>query len=394
MIRKVTKRNYLEQIHELGSYAFNLSHSNETREIYLKRNECVNNYIDEVDGQVISQMVSLPFQVTINHRVMKMAGIGDVATYPEARGTGSIRLLFETIFNDLHENKTEVSYLAPFSQPFYRKFGYENVFDYEETRIPAEIMRQIKPEKSGRIERVLWQDKLAQETIKKLYKETLETHNGSLVREDFWWDFTLNFNEGRKLAIAYDENNQACGYLIYGLIGTAEFMIYEMSFTTLFGLKKLMTFVSSHSGSFSEFVSTNITDSRIIALFPDTKAITRKTHSHMMARIVNFKEFIEAFSFKESLLEKIVFLRVEDTNCSWNNGVFKLTINQGRATCEKIETNDLVDFSGTIQRWTQVFLGKQTLEQAIWMEQIHSTSEKTDFLTSFKLNTPHLYDYF
>lgn len=396
MIKKVTDRKYLEQIHELGSYAFNSNHTKEQRDIYLKKNESIDNYVDEVDGQVTSQIVSYPYQVTINGQVMGMSGIGDVATYPEARGTGSIRLLFEAIFNDLHEKGTELSYLAPFSQTFYRKFGYENIFDYDEIRIPKETIVQIKPEKTGSIKRVSWENKEVQETIKELYRKTLGTHNGSLVREDYWWDFVLTFNQGRRLAIAYDDKKQACGYIVYGLIGASEFMIYEMSYTNLFGLKKLMTFVSSHSGSFDEFVSTNLPDPKIIELFTETQNIVRKTHSSMMARIVNFKEFIEKFNFKSSPTKEIVYLEVIDNTCSWNNGIFKLSIVNGKSTCEKIDSSNepMIHYSGSIQRWTQIFMGRVTFEEAQWLNLIDSKNQSTNFSELFLPSTPRLYDYF
>lgn len=396
MIKKVTDRKYLEQIHELGSYAFNSNHTKEQRDIYLKKNESVDNYVDEVDGQVTSQIVSYPYQVTINGQVMGMSGIGDVATYPEARGTGSIRLLFEAIFNDLHEKGTELSYLAPFSQTFYRKFGYENIFDYDEIRIPKETIVQIKPEKTGSIKRVSWENKEVQETIKELYRKTLGTHNGSLVREDYWWDFVLTFNQGRRLAIAYDDKKQACGYIVYGLIGASEFMIYEMSYTNLFGLKKLMTFVSSHSGSFDEFVSTNLPDPKILELFTETQNIVRKTHSSMMARIVNFKEFIEKFNFKSSPTKEIVYLEVIDSTCSWNNGIFKLSIVNGKATCEKIDSSNeaMIHYSGSIQRWTQIFMRRVTFEEAQWLNLIDSKNESINFSELFSPSTPRLYDYF
>lgn len=396
MIKKVTDRKYLEQIHELGSYAFNSNHTKEQRDIYLKKNEAIDNYVDEVDGQVTSQVVSYPYQVTINGQVMGMSGIGDVATYPEARGTGSIRLLFEAIFNDLHEKGTELSYLAPFSQTFYRKFGYENIFDYDEIRIPKETIVQIKPEKTGSIKRVSWENKEAQETIKELYRKTLGMHNGSLVREDYWWEFVLTFNQGRRLAIAYDDKKQACGYIVYGLIGASEFMIYEMSYTNLFGLKKLMTFVSSHSGSFDEFVSTNLPDPKILELFTETQNIVRKTHSSMMARIVNFKEFIEKFNFKSSPTKEIVYLEVNDSACSWNNGIFKLSIVNGKSTCEKIDPSNeaMIHYSGSIQRWTQIFMGRVTFEEAQWLNLIDSKNESTNFSELFLPSTPRLYDYF
>lgn len=396
MIRKVADRKFLEQIYELGSYAFNSNHTKEQRDIYLKKNESIDNYVDEVDGQVTSQMVSYPYQVTINGQVMGMSGIGDVATYPEARGTGSIRLLFEAVFNDLHEKGTELSYLAPFSQTFYRKFGYENIFDYDEIRIPKETISQIKPEKTGSVKRVSWNNKEEQEIIKELYRKTLGTHNGSLVREDYWWDFVLTFNQGRRLAIAYDDNQQACGYIVYGLIGASEFMIYEMSYTNIFGLRKLMTFVSSHSGSFDEFVSTNLPDPKIIELFTETQNIVRKTHSSMMARIVNFKEFIEKFNFKSSPTKEIVYLEVIDSTCSWNNGIFKLSIINGKSTCEKIDPSNeaMIHYSGSIQRWTQIFMGRVTFEEAEWLNLIISKNEHTKFSELFSPSTPHLYDYF
>lgn len=396
MIKKVTDRKYLEQIHELGSYAFNSNHTKEQREIYLKKNESIDNYVDEVDGQVISQIVSYPYQVTINGQVMGMSGIGDVATYPEARGTGSVRLLFEAIFNDLREKGTELSYLAPFSQTFYRKFGYENIFDYDEIRIPKETIVQIKPEKTGSIKRVSWENKEAQESIKELYRKTLGTHNGSLVREDYWWDFVLTFNQGRRLAIAYDDQNQACGYIVYGLIGASEFMIYEMSYTNLFGLKKLMTFVSSHSGSFDEFVSTNLSDPKILELFSETQNIVRKTHSSMMARIVNFNEFIEKFSFKQKENNVTLYLEVIDDVCSWNAGVFKLAISNGKATCEKIDSSNdtMIHYSGSIQRWTQIFMGRVSFEDALWMGLITQRKEDIGFSALFLPSTPRLYDYF
>ena len=58
-----------------------------------------------------------------------MVGIGYVASYPEARGQGGINQIMEKILEDCRYRKVSLSYLAPFSYPFYRRYGYEQSFD-------------------------------------------------------------------------------------------------------------------------------------------------------------------------------------------------------------------------------------------------------------------------
>ena len=393
MIKKVTDKKDIEKVHELGSYAFNMEHTEEQKQAYIEKNTFIDNYVDEVDGEVLSQIVSYPFEVTIKGQVMKMSGIGDVASYPETRGSGGIRNIFSTIFNDLHENGTELSYLAPFSQPFYRKFGYETVFDSEEIRIPKAVITQIKPEKKGKVKRVKWEDEETKAILKEIYRDTLEKVHGSVIREDYWWHYTM-IKKQKRVAICYDDNNMPQGYLIYGLVGASEFQIFEMAYRNSFALRKLMSFVSSHSGSFNEFVSTNLPDKAVLELFTEISGITRKTYSYMMVKIVNFKQFIEKYPFKEVEKETDFYVEIQDDSCEWNNGVFHLVIKNGKATCEKVIEAKKIDYSGSIQHFTQVFMGRLTLEKAVWLELIDEKTEKNNLSELIDSVTPRMYDYF
>lgn len=393
MIRKVTERQDIDKTRRLASYAFNANHTDVQKEEFLIKGKYIDNYVEEIGGDVTSQVINHPYEVSVNGQVMTMAGIVDVASYPEARGTGSISRLFEFAFNDLYERGTELSYLAPFSQPFYRKFGYEVVFDVEETYIPTHVIQQVKQEKKGYTKRAFWENEEDQKIVKEIYRKTLGTHNGSLLREDYWWDFEFKYFEGKRLAIAYDENNQACGYINYSLIGFTEFKINELAYTSMFALRKLMTFVASHSGSFPMFVAKNIDVKMVSELFTETMSIRRKKQTDMMARILDFERFITKFKFKKIAQKKTLFIEIEDTNCEWNKGIFKLEIKNGQATCEKVE-KDKADYRGTIQRWTQVFLGKHTVKDAIWGEFIEFTGVDDVLSTLIEPNTPYLYDHF
>ncbi len=393
MIKKVTDKKDIEKVHELGSYAFNMDHTEEQKQAYIEKNMFIDNYVDEVDGEVLSQIVSYPFEVTIKGQVMKMSGIGDVASYPETRGSGGIRNIFSTIFKDLHENGTELSYLAPFSQPFYRKFGYETVFDSEEIRIPKAVITQIKPEKRGKVKRVKWEDEETKTILKEIYRDTLEKVHGSVIREDYWWQYTM-IKKQKRVAICYDDNNMPQGYLIYGLVGASEFQIFEMAYRNSFALRKLMSFVSSHSGSFNEFVSTNLPDKVVLELFTEISGITRKTYSYMMVKIVNFKQFIEKYPFKEIEKEADFYVDIQDNSCEWNNGIFHLVIKNGKAACEKVIEAKKIDYSGSIQHFTQVFMGRLTLEKAVWLELIDEKTERNNLSELIDSVTPRMYDYF
>lgn len=393
MIRKATTTKDLEKIHELASYAFNISHTEEQKQAYIKKNHHTINYVMENNHDIHSQIIVYPFEVNIHDRVMRMAGIGDVATYPEARGTGSIRQLFQAIFKDLHENGTELSYLAPFSQIFYRKFGYENLFNNQELRFPKLVLNQIKPVKTGKTKRASWHDLSTKETIKKLYQKTLGQEHGSLIRPDFWWEHYLRADKQLKFALTYNDNDEATGYLIYQLIGNQEFIIKELAYVNIAAFKQLLNFVSSHNGSFNEFVSHDAKNSMLLTQFSETQEITQKNMSGMMGRIINFKQFIENFSFKEIETEETFYIEVIDDMCSWNHGTFKICIQNGVATCEKSEFAT-VDYYGTIQAWLPVLMGVHSLEQSIFYELIERKTTNHSLSDLIPTTTPRLYDYF
>jgi predicted acetyltransferase len=198
----------------------------------------------------------------------------------------------------------------------------------------------------------------------------------------------------KRVAICYDDNNVPQGYLIYGLVGASEFQIFEMAYRNSFALRKLMSFVSSHSGSFNEFVSTNLPDKAVLELFTEISGITRKTYSYMMVKIVNFKQFIEKYPFKEVEKEADFYVEIQDDSCEWNNGVFHLVIKNGKATCEKVTEAKKIDYSGSIQHFTQVFMGRLTLEKAVWLELIDEKTEGSNLSELIDSVTPRMYDYF
>ena len=74
-----------------------------------------------------------------NH--VPMAGIGYVASYPEYRGQGHISKLMKEILQALHEQDVPFANLAPFSESFYRHYGFSNSIYQTEYRFSGKALK-------------------------------------------------------------------------------------------------------------------------------------------------------------------------------------------------------------------------------------------------------------
>ncbi len=72
--------------------------------------------------------------------LLTCAAIGGVAAKPEHRGKGAVTALFHYLF---HENKYDISILYPFSEPYYRRLGYERVGCSLSATVPFSVLSHI-----------------------------------------------------------------------------------------------------------------------------------------------------------------------------------------------------------------------------------------------------------
>ncbi len=379
----------------LSAYAFNkTTRVREQKENFHFLFQHAANWGVWQNKQLTSQLMSIPLTTTIFGRPMTMAGIGNVATYPENRGEGGVRHLFSALFADLRKNQVALSYLAPFSYPFYRKFGYEACFNRKKVTISAENIGKIPNEKKGRMLRIKWENQEQAALIKELHTETLAQTHGTVIREEWWWDYVHGHYPNRQFALCLDEQNRPQGYLIYEC-QPAAFVVYELAYKNQFAFRKLQAFISSHSGTFPEFIFYTGTDEPWLKLVTDPRAYTQSTTPYMMARIVCFDTFIANFPFIAQDKKVELTLKITDETCAWNQGIWYLTIQNGKASVQKIANEVSATYSASIQTWTALFLGYISLESAIFAEKI--TTKKTPRISLAALlpqATPTLYDYF
>ncbi|CAM5191684.1 putative acetyltransferase OS=Ureibacillus acetophenoni OX=614649 GN=SAMN05877842_101162 PE=4 SV=1 [Ureibacillus acetophenoni] len=106
------------------------------------------------DGdQLVSQILSLPFQVNIYGVPYEMGGITAIGTYPEYSKHGLMNQLIKESLKIMREEGRYISYLFPFSIPYYRKKGWEIMSDIVEFQVKDTQFPNYK-EVPGKIKRV------------------------------------------------------------------------------------------------------------------------------------------------------------------------------------------------------------------------------------------------
>ncbi|MGX7420711.1 GNAT family N-acetyltransferase [Carnobacterium gallinarum] len=358
---QVISPDYFEEQVALGGYAFNMEITEDRRNRFKETFEHTISLGAFHEEKLSAQVLVTPYVVHFHQALYKMGGIGLVSSYPEYRGSGDVAALMKLSLKTMNEKGMDLSYLAPFSYPFYRKYGFEQIFDQFKMTLTAEQLPRVKT-KSGKLERVIWEQ--GKESMKFLYEQQKANSVGAVQREDWWWEYRFTHKPDQKIALYTNEANQPEGYIVYYLDGET-FKIEEMIYHTHTAYEMLWGFISSHSGSFKFFDYTGGMDEQQAYLLENPR-IKQEVIPSMMGRIVNIQRFLSQYPFKE-LSEKELYLEISDPIAPWNDGIWQLTFTKGQpqftAVTQVNTEKEQFLIKGDIQTWTQAFIGYRSISE-------------------------------
>lgn len=341
------------------------------------------------DQKLTSYIMVNKFKSEVFGHHLKMAGIGYVASYPEYRGQGHISHLVQEVLQDLHQQQVPFANLAPFSESFYRHYGFSNSIYQKEYRFASNVLQSFCLPKTGRIIRGKWNDLNVQNGVIQLYERQLHTDDerNTVIREAWWWNRLDSYYAHRNFAVYFDADGRPMSYLIYR-IENDRFLADELYSITPAGILSMLGFMGSHAGSVKEYRIILPEDSLLAELFPEQHQLDIRLHPYMMSRIIDFQKVL---SCMRPMQEGIFNLEViADDLCPWNIGVWQLKRKNKEVTVTRKE-DELVDFSGSITAWTQVLLGRLSLKEAVKLGLITDYRiKKLDFVKG----RVSFYDYF
>ena len=388
---------HLEQYNQLLRYVFQVT-DKELQEIGWEEKEIIrakSPTLEQADvkgwfdgDKLISQVAVYPMKVRIFNKTYDMGGLTGVGTYPEYSNQGLMHKLLYQSLKNMKEKKQSISFLYPYSIPYYRRKGWEIVSD----KITYEIKDYQLPKNkqvSGEVERV----DVESEEVKKAYNRFAYQTHGALIRDDLAWnEYWLWDSDDLMAAIYYNDKNEPDGYFLYW-IKDEVFHIKDMIFINEEARTGLWNFISAHFSMINKVIGDTYTDEPLAFLFEDAD-IKESISPYFMARIVDLEEFIKQYPFKADTIRREWIFKMDDPILSWNQGNFKLVIDKngkGQITRTSQKTEDKID----IQTMTTMLLGYKRPDYLYKIGRISCSNDTVDMLEdAIEQQAPYFSDYF
>lgn len=325
-IRPVEEKD-VAQFNELLSYVFQVTKSDIEESGFENKREMIKSKkpileLSKVFGwfnkeQLVSQIAIYPCEVNIHGTLYKMGGVTGVGTYPEYAGHGLMNELIRVALENMRESQQWISYLYPYSIPYYRRKGWEIMsdkltFKIRDTQLPKNV------DVPGMVER----QEVDHEDVYKVYNQFAKENHGALQRTKFNWEEYWRYEneEQRTAAIYYGTDGEPKGVLFYW-IAEEVFHIKEMFYLNQEARNGLWNFITAHF-SMVYWIQGNIYKNEPLAFLLEDGQIRETIEPYFMARIVDVEEFLKSFPFKP--FRKNFHFVVGDPLAKWNNGVFGL----------------------------------------------------------------------
>ncbi|WP_156291806.1 GNAT family N-acetyltransferase [Oceanobacillus salinisoli] len=349
-IKELSANNY-DEIFALSQFAFQYVLTEEERK--KKKEEAERHKIWGVmdNDKIAAKLHLIPLSVYIHGREFKMGGISSVATWPEYRRKGMVKDLLLHALRVMKEEGQTVSYLHPFSVPFYRQFGWEIAFSKKCYDIPMTNLKK-QWEGNGYVKRIDKDIPLLQ----KLYTPYIQKYNGALIRDEKWWMQRVLRNES-VVAAAFNENDEAEGYLIY-TVKDDLVKVEELVYLSLNGLNVLLQFISNHD-SMAKKVEMVVAENDNLPQLVDEPRFEQKLKPYFMARIVDvhfhLKQYFEHISMNGGSLH----LFVEDTFLPENTGTYTLAEVDGKinVSFSSSTKGNVIGIRLTVQQLASILFG-------------------------------------
>lgn len=333
-IRRLTAQD-MDDSFKLSSFAFQYSLTPEILEKRLKSLKPANNWGYFIDGKLAAKATVLPMRFWLNGRLVPMGGIAGVASWPEYRRQGLIRKLLLHVLGVMRDEGVTVSFLHPFSIPFYRKFGWEVVAD--------SVVLELPPAKCGgfpmrggmrRIERPLEE----MELLRRLYGRYAARFNTMNDRDAVWWETRVLTGE-RYCFIYEDEAGEPQGYMLL-TVRDRLMNIAEWVYLNREAREGMLAFIVNHDSMADKVQMKRSANERLPFLLNDPR-ITQTRMPHVMGRIVDVRGFAGEYAFRPAGAPTRVRLRITDEAAPWNDGEFVLSVDaDGRGSLEPASAGD------------------------------------------------------
>ena len=164
-------------------------------------------FVAEYEGRLVGTATVFPAKMWLSGVPLDVGAVAGVTVLPEYRENGIAPALMKTLLAKMYADGRALSLLFPFSNQYYRKFGYGTAGDLHAYRLaPANLVVTGSADNV----RPYQQDDLAM--LRVVYKGLMTWHNGWFTRSNEQWAKIVS---KWPQIMVYDNDDTIDGYLMY-----------------------------------------------------------------------------------------------------------------------------------------------------------------------------------
>ena len=341
-----------------------------------------------------------------NGTTVKAMVIGCVLTMPEYRRTGMARKTFEMLDPVIRENNVLLSYLHPFSFPYYRMMGYERVSDHRVLEFAITDLDFV--ERNPNMERIRMADSVA--PLDEVYNKFSQNRNVMLRRHDsvaseldvivprymHGEPYAYGF-KGKQIYLSRDAQGNPDGYVILHFemplrdhwLKDGILHVDEMCFTSPEALRKLFGFLRMYEGQYDFVRIANC------GMAPEVERLLRRYKytkisilPDISGRVHDVGGLLAASTYPMQRGE----FTVKVTDCpkspfskDLTEGVWHVVYENGKGQVTRLDDNAPADLEADMPAFTQLVHGFEAYgpEVAAYMHGVKLYNDCSDFFRAF-----------
>lgn len=271
-----------------------------------------NSIVVTEDEDIAASSGFVPYKIRLGNNEIDAAYIAGMVMLPEYRTNENVRRLTADTLLSIEAKDIPISLIIPYKYREYEKYGFRTCYNFKQYTltpddIPAFSVRH-------RIKRHKINDKVI-ECLSALYTEHTSDKNGIILRSKENWQLILEdliANFGGKIAIAYDEQENAQGYILY-VVRDGVMRVYEMGYTSRRAYESLMGYIKGHELNVGKItIKTSEKDLSYLDFCGSKNPIS--VFPFVMARINNAESVLKYLEFDGRVKIQVIDRLIEDNN--------------------------------------------------------------------------------
>lgn len=316
------------QVEALWAYCFEPKEDPFFQYYFSNCYEPDNTVVGIQEGQLLSTVHLRQYNLNVRGAVLPTSYMVGVATHPAARRGGVGGALLTSSLEELRHRGQAITILMPSKAGFYQQYGWDL---YAHQWVQTMSLEDLRPLTDKTLSFGLVNDVEQWTLLDPVYRAYTKNLCGYAERGEKDWKRLLSsfFAEGVHVAAVKNDDNIIEGYAVYRL-GAPEIPVTEMVYTTRRAQQALLNYFYNHRSQGASIRWNEGLHDTGYRFHPDGKA-GHATMPYMMARVVDVKTAIEAIPINPdaAMMPITINIRVIDKLCSWNHGVFAVTIGGG-----------------------------------------------------------------